>query len=423
LAQEFKTKMGIKMEGASAQKSLNGGDVNMEVNDGLASTKLASDFQHKLVQFHHLYHARLRKLRPLLEHAKWGLPDEAILQKISDVSELIKREQKGRECVITGVLLKRFKKRKDVFHLESLLVEKSLVIKHDQGNAVYVDETDTLVLEDETSWIKINGLDPTVLVTGIVVALRGSVDSNNNFCVKDTCFCRIDSPPRMLTTKGQSGGRVAFISGQLSPKREELAYLVDFFDKEKPSMIVICGGLMGTDFERYSDIDTVFAVVSRSRPVLVMSGENDPVNGMLPYMPMSKIFFPKCSAQDKFELCTNPHEFQHGGATFLGTSGENVTDALRGTKVNDSVQILKSLLQARHIAPTAPDTLPCLPHKTDDVLTIDKVPRVFFAGNQQKFGVESFQGVTLLSIPTWSQGRGAAFLSLDDPDKAEFISF
>jgi len=417
--------MGVKMEGSSATKPL-GGDVTMEENGGLSSTKLATDFNLKLEQFYLLYHARLKKLRPLLEYAKWGLPDDAILAKISDVSELDKRAPDRRECVITGILLKKFVKRKDVFHLDSLLVEKSLVIQHDKGNAVYVDETDELAIEDETSWIKIKGLDPATMITGMVVALRGTVDSSNYFCVTDHCFCRVESPPSPPPmNKGQGEGRVCFISGQISPKREELAYLVDFFDKEKPCMIVVCGGLMGSDFERYSDIDTVFAVVSRSRPVLIMSGENDPVNGMLPYMPMSKIFFPKSSKQENFMLCANPHQFEAGGLTFLGTGGENVTDALRVSTIGDSVQVLKSLLLARHLAPTAPDTLPCLPHKTDDVLTMDKVPRIFFAGNQQAFGVESVHGVTLLSIPAWGEKaqRGAVFLSLSDPDKAEFISY
>jgi hypothetical protein len=43
------------------------------------------------------------------------------------------------------------------------------------------------------------------------------------------------------------------------------------------------------------------------------------------------------------------------------------------------------MLQWRHMAPTAPDTLSCFPLAGTDPFILESCPRVFFAGNQESF--------------------------------------
>lgn len=45
------------------------------------------------------------------------------------------------------------------------------------------------------------------------------------------------------------------------------------------------------------------------------------------------------------------------GLRFLGTAGQNVSDIVKYSSVDDHLQILESTLRLRHLAPTAPDTL------------------------------------------------------------------
>lgn len=42
---------------------------------------------------------------------------------------------------------------------------------------------------------------------------------------------------------------------------------------------------------------------------------------------------------------------------FLGTSGQNVIDIQRYSSMDSHLEILEEMLQLRHLAPTAPDTL------------------------------------------------------------------
>lgn len=45
------------------------------------------------------------------------------------------------------------------------------------------------------------------------------------------------------------------------------------------------------------------------------------------------------------------------GLRFLGTAGQNVSDIVKYSSVDDHLEILESTLRLRHLAPTAPDTL------------------------------------------------------------------
>lgn len=45
------------------------------------------------------------------------------------------------------------------------------------------------------------------------------------------------------------------------------------------------------------------------------------------------------------------------GLRFLGTAGQNVSDIVKYSSMEDHLEILESTLRLRHLAPTAPDTL------------------------------------------------------------------
>lgn len=42
---------------------------------------------------------------------------------------------------------------------------------------------------------------------------------------------------------------------------------------------------------------------------------------------------------------------------FLGTSGQNVSDIVKYSSMDNHLEILEGTLRLRHMAPTAPDTL------------------------------------------------------------------
>ena len=108
----------------------------------------------------------------------------------------------------------------------------------------------------------------------------------------------------------------------------------------------------------------------------------------------------------------------------MGTSGQNLHDMHLYSRLSEEDQTpigqLKMLLSARHLCPTAPDTLRCFPFREDDPFVIDRAPDVFFAGCQPNYGEATiFQhansresAVKLLSVPTFAKTRSIVLLDL-----------
>ena len=110
------------------------------------------------------------------------------------------------------------------------------------------------------------------------------------------------------------------------------------------------------------------------------------------------------------------------GIEFLGTSGQNLHDLTLFSKLNDRSPVgqMQSLLEFRHICPTAPDTLRCFPFRDGDPFVLNKAPDVFFAGCQPSYGEKLiFQhknsqesAVKIVSVPTFALTRSIVLLDL-----------
>jgi len=105
------------------------------------------------------------------------------------------------------------------------------------------------------------------------------------------------------------------------------------------------------------------------------------------------------------------------GLMALGSSGQNVTDILRNSQMEDPLEAMGALLTWTHMAPTCPDTLVCFPYREKDPFILDELPHVFFAGNQSHFGQSTFVSeggheVKLLSVPNFSRTSSLVVLNL-----------
>ncbi len=80
--------------------------------------------------------------------------------------------------------------------------------------------------------------------------------------------------------------------------------------------------------------------------------------------------------------------------------------ACRYSDIEDRAAILGKLLQWRHLAPTAPDTLAAYPYFESDPFILESSPHVLFAGGQPAFatGVAEVEGggsVRLVAVPNF----------------------
>lgn len=80
-------------------------------------------------------------------------------------------------------------------------------------------------------------------------------------------------------------------------------------------------------------------------------------------------------------MVTNPYYFQINDFKILGTSGQNVKDIKRYTRITDPLDVLELTLEMNHICPTCPDTLRSYPFVTEDPFITNEVPHLYLAAN------------------------------------------
>lgn len=102
-----------------------------------------------------------------------------------------------------------------------------------------------------------------------------------------------------------------------------------------------------------------------------------------------------------------------------------------------SLDILETMLNNRHIAPTCPDTLGCYPFSDHDPFVLEASPHIFVAGNQMEFatrlvkapvqatqdtddsmGIEEAdaRNVRLISVPRFDRTGQVVFVNLRSLD-------
>ncbi|PIK51870.1 putative DNA polymerase delta subunit 2 [Apostichopus japonicus] len=325
----------------------------------------------------------------------------------------------------------------------------------------YTSDSDTLILEDELQRITLVGnINIQTACTGMVVAVLGEEKENGKFHVEDTCFMNLQQPSPLPALEedryiffvsglglGQQGKNlmglqllVDLITGQLGSEEEQKKF-------SKVIRIILAGDglsrdtqdtsvlhtakylswkVQATTVEGVKELDDILTQLVSNVPVDIMPGEFDPTNGILPQQPLHKCMFPKANAYPTLNCVTNPYEADIAGCRVIGTSGQPVTDIYQFTTNEDRLEILEETLKTGHIAPTAPDTLPCYPFLKEDPFILSEMPHIYFAGNQTKFQSklwedESGQKCLLLTIPRFSQTQAGVLLNLRTMDATAVV--
>ncbi len=88
-----------------------------------------------------------------------------------------------------------------------------------------------------------------------------------------------------------------------------------------------------------------------------MPGPGDPTNCSLPQLPLKRGLLPASGNSPSLHLLSNPARCVLEGIDILLDSGHILEDACRYCVGTDRAAVADLLLQMRHIAPSAPDTL------------------------------------------------------------------
>ena len=327
----------------------------------------------ELAQYASIYYKRIEKLKPSIQNKAfevWG-KDYFFVDHILDI-------QPFQKAIIVGTIYKEMQKKPWILNnLMGVLGSSDFVDYVTEGQ-------DSWVIEDSSGRVKIVNDDDfksESFVTGIVVALRGFVNSLGQFKVFDYVLpgipnleykipdnwtgLKLNSTKQGLYNNLEKRKFACFVSGleigTESQEKMSIDFLIRFLEGEfgsskekllssKISRLILCGNnikqpknsdevLRGSYktssinheiysklFESMTEFESILLRLSQVIDIDVMPGESDFTTSFWPQQPFSSCLFPNLQESKTINLTTNPHKFKIGDKLFLGTSGHSILD-------------------------------------------------------------------------------------------------
>ncbi|KAL7411855.1 putative DNA polymerase delta, small subunit [Mrakia frigida] len=427
-----------------------------ELAKGFMLKGITRNYNH---QYANMYFSRLSELsRPVKQRAKskWehAKGNPKLVDRVLDV-------QPETLCYIYGTIYMDMPLKPNV--LEDISKDKWVTAP--PPRAKYFSDDDEILLEDDSGRVKLVGdrIKNLNLVTGIIVAVLGYETKQGDFEVVDLCFGGIpphaepssvaSSSKQKLddmevdddATSSDPGSWVAVLSGlditgapeQASDMRTTM--MVEWLTGElgsdeslggKVSRLVLAGNSLsrqlkapdpkkskvyGYDSSTYSThplttFSSLFSSLSPLLPIHLLPGASDPSGTTLPQQPLPRLMFKELAPSKGFKTHTNPCWLEIGGKSLLATSGQNLDDVFKYVEGEDELRLVlaKKMLEWRHMAPTAPDTLWCHPFDETDPFILKHAPDVYIIGNQPRFETAIVnnaqdQPTRIILVPRFSQ--------------------
>ncbi|KTW32161.1 DNA-directed DNA polymerase delta subunit POL31 [Pneumocystis jirovecii RU7] len=404
-------------------------------------------------QYANMYFLRLVHIRPKIVHQaqqNWG--DMVIKDwKVKRASRLLDIVH-GEICWIVGTVYVDAPLKPNI--LDDIKKDYWMV---GPKNEKYIDSTNSnVILEDEYGRIRLVGskILQEFLVTGCVIGALGFEIQNGNFEVIDLCFPELPNQISLPNRNNTDTHKyVALVSGlNITDKTSNLLPLfllaeylnggighqVDRVASSQIVQFIIAGNsiaLSETENTLTNKKKPFNAFIYNSKPaemfdiflsnicattsVILMPGESDPSNTLLPQQPIHFSFIPNAKHYygSTLKTSTNPMWLEIDGVKFLGSSGQTINDIYKYTNKHNKLSIMEYTLRWQHCAPTAPDTLWCYPFLEKDPFILSETPHVYFVGNQEEFNTKFIEGengqiIRLIMLPVFSKTDTIVLLNL-----------
>lgn len=427
-------------------------------------------------QYGSIYYCRLNKLRQnAINNAHAHYNHDQSIKICGKVLDL----RSGEKCIIGGTLYKEMKLKPSILdeltHTNKKIDNDNMKLNQHvlqtSNVQTYINSDDTLILEDEYGRVQLQ-YNPNTLyninsyVSGIVVALYGEVnDDNDRFIIDDIFYSTIPinsvtSIPKQLSSSiSHQPEYILFVSGLSIGNplntHNSIELLIDYITGVNGSTndqshaahitrVIICGNTLhrfelkkGKDFMKVEldvnelsyplqQLDCTITQLCSTVDTHIMPGQLDPANYTLPQQPLHSTLFPSANTYNTFHSETNPIQLHVSNSSnqklnILGCSGQNIDDMKKYTEYKAAIDLLQCTLEWCHLAPTAPDTLNCYPYESDDPFTIDEWPDIYFSANSDSYETRLYtnsrqQQSRLLMIPNYTTTQLAVLVDINTTD-------
>ena len=308
--------------------------------------------KHYMQQFGDIYFLRLAKLKPVVERI--GIEEWEDFEIAGERAQRVQRVldvRQGHLCWVVGTIYMDMPLKPNI--LEDISKEHWVAGPPPRQSYFSGDDSTQVMLEDESGRLRLTGamLATNLLVTGVIVAVLGTENSNGDFEVLDMQTANLPRQPSRwerddadsdedgkmdVDHPRKTGGKVALVSGlEFSGTQADtlaisllteylLGEAADIEDQESTAQIsrlivagnsispdVIINPINGTQDEHKKSankkygydasaynptptahLDQFLSELLPSIPVTIMAGEFDPANSSLPQQEIHSAMFP-----------------------------------------------------------------------------------------------------------------------------------
>ncbi|MEM3190747.1 MAG: metallophosphoesterase [Candidatus Parvarchaeota archaeon] len=155
--------------------------------------------------------------------------------------------------------------------------------------------------------------------------------------------------------------------------------------------------------EAYTRFSTYLNDVGSDIVIFIVPGESDATVDVLPQPPILRSVAAPLYERKNSVLLGNPSFLALNGVKILAYHGQGISDIrgqISGSLGVSSVDLMKRLVRARHLAPTLGAHTGVFP-MMEDVLVMEEIPDIFVCGHMHSSGIGGYKGMLLLSLPSW----------------------
>ncbi len=154
--------------------------------------------------------------------------------------------------------------------------------------------------------------------------------------------------------------------------------------------------------EQYNIFASFLEQIPEDVQIIVIPGNHDHVRPAEPQPIISPEYAPELHGFKNVLMLPNPSQIKISGVETLlyhCTSLPDILNHLPGFKIEKPVEVMKKMLQARHLAPIWDSRTPIAP-EPEDSLVIEKIPDLFHGGHVHINDLGNYNGVTILNSGT-----------------------